>query len=257
MFAVDKYLTPFLNPLGFALAIGVLAFLLVLLHKRGIGLVLLAAMLLGLYTASTPFIAGWLSGILERQYPPVPLASAPNADVIIVLGGATGPAIPPRQDPDLNEHADRLMHAADLYKAGKAKFILASGGNWRHPSQTHSEADDMRDVLMRFGVPSGAILQEGESRTTEENASYSAPILRQQHWQTALLVTSGIHMPRAVSVFRHAGIDVTPSETDIIDAGSVDWQILDWMPSPSALDNTGEALRELFGAVYYRLRGWA
>ncbi|HTJ59076.1 MAG TPA: YdcF family protein [Devosiaceae bacterium] len=257
MFAIDKYLTPFLNPLGLGLALGVLAFLLVLFNKRRAGLTLLAITLIGLYGASTPFVAGWLSGMLERQYPPIPIAATPNADVIIVLGGATGPAIPPRQAPDLNEHADRLMHAADLYKAGKAKFILASGGNWRHPSQTHSEADDMRDVLMRFGVPASAILEEGKSRTTEENASFSAEILRQQHLQTALLVTSGIHMPRSVAVFRRYGVAVTPSETDIIDAGTVDWLVLDWMPAPAALDNTGQALREMFGALYYRLRGWS
>lgn len=256
MFAADKYLTPFLNPLGLALLLGLLAFLLVAFGRKRAGAALLLVMLLGLYAASTPFLAGWLSGLLERQYPPVAVADSPSADVIVLLGGATGAALPPRVDPDLNEHADRLMHAADLYKAGKAHFIIASGGNWRHPTLKHSEAEDMRDVLMRFGVPESAILMETRSRDTNENAVFSAELMRQQHWQTALLVTSGIHMPRSMAVFRHAGVTVTPSETDIIDAGTVDWLPLDWLPDPDALLHSGEALRELLGDLYYRLRGW-
>jgi uncharacterized SAM-binding protein YcdF (DUF218 family) len=177
--------------------------------------------------------------------------------VIILLGGATNPALPPRQDPDLNEHADRLMHAADLYKAGKARLIIASGGSWRYPSINRSEAEDMRDVLMRFGVPGDAILVEGKSRDTNENAAFSAELMRQQHLATALLVTSGAHMPRSMAVFRRAGINATASATDIIDAGSVDWPALDWLPSPVSLVQTSEALRELIGNVYYKLRGWA
>ncbi|MDB5561284.1 MAG: hypothetical protein JWN11_702 [Hyphomicrobiales bacterium] len=257
MFAADKYLTPFLNPLGLGLILGLLALLLVRFGRKRAGLGLLLVTLIGLYAASTPFVAGWLAGILERQYPPVAVVASPTADVIVLLGGATAGALPPRQDPDLNEHADRLMHAADLYKAGKSKFIIASGGNWRHPGSDHSEAQDMRDVLMRFGVPSEAILMEPNSRDTNENAAFSATLMQQQHFATALLVTSGTHMPRSMAVFRHAGLDVTASATDIIDAGTVDWLPLDWLPDPGALVHTSEALRELIGTAYYRLRGWA
>ena len=257
MFAFDKYLSPFLTPLGAVLILAILAALLMLFQRRRTGLALLIVTIAGLYTASTPLVAGWLSGLLEHQYPPQAMASTPSADVIVVLGGATGPAIPPRQDPDLNEHADRLMHAADLYQAGKAKFVLVSGGNWRHPSLSHSEADDMRDVLMRFGVPSAAILMEANSLDTGQNADFSAQLMRQQHLTTALLVTSGIHMPRAMASFRRAGVVVTASATDIVDAGSVDWLVLDWMPSPMALVHTGDAIHELAGMLYYKLRGWA
>jgi uncharacterized SAM-binding protein YcdF (DUF218 family) len=257
MFAFDKYVTPFLTPLGMSLVLLVLGLVLLAFGRRRWAGAVLLATLLGLYAASTPFVAGWLSGLLERQYPPVAMADTPDADVIVVLGGATGPALAPRQDPDLNEHADRLMHAADLYKAGKAKLVLASGGNWRHPSLNLSEATDMRDVLMRFGVPADAILMEKSSLDTGQNADFSARLMREHHLATALLVTSGIHMPRAMAAFRRAGVPVTASATDIVDAGTVDWLVLDWLPSPMALVHTGDALHELVGMLYYRLRGWA
>lgn len=257
MFAFDKLLSPFLTPLGMALMLGVLALLLILVGRRWAAAVLLFVALGGLYLASTPFVAGWLSSLLEYQYPPQTMAETPAADVILLLGGATDPALPPRQDPELNGHANRLMHAADLYKAGKAKWIIASGGSWLYPSLQRPEAADMKDVLMRFGVPEQAILVEAESEDTAQNASLSAALMKQRNLTTALLVTSGIHMPRAMSTFRRAGISVTASSTDIVAAASPDWPALSWLPSPLALVHTGEAVHELAGIFYYGLRGWS
>jgi uncharacterized SAM-binding protein YcdF (DUF218 family) len=219
--------------------------------------VLLFLALGGLYLASTPFIASQLSSLLEHQYPPRAMTATPSADVIVVLGGATEPALPPRQDPELNGRADRLMHAADLYKAGKAKWVIASGGSWLYPSSHRPEAADMKDILMRFGVPDAAILSEAESEDTGQNASLSGALMQQHNLATALLVTSGVHMPRAMATFSRAGISVTASSTDIVDVTSPDWPALTWLPSPTALVETGEALHELAGMLYYRLRGWA
>ena len=257
MFAFDKYLSPFLTPIGGGLVLAVIALILLLAGRRRSSALLLALTIFGLYVTSTPFLAGWLSGVLERQYPPLAMSATPIADVIIALGGATEPAVPPRQDPELNSHGDRLMHAADLYKAGKAKSHPRLRRQLAPPLFDHAEADDMREVLMRFGVPSDAILMEGKSLDTNQNAEFSAAVMRDHNLKSALLVTSGIHMPRAMATFRQAGVDVTASATDIVDAGSVDWLVLDWMPSPMAMVHTGDALHELAGFLYYRLRGRA
>ena len=257
MFAFDKYLTPFLTPLGSALLLVALVLLLMLIGRQRLAFVLLAIMFLGLYLASTPFVSTRLSGVLELQYPPLAMAAMPTADAIIVLGGATDPALPPRQAPDLKDSADRLMLGADLYKAGKASLIIASGGSWLYPSLNRPEAADMRDGMMRFGVPGEAILMEDKSEDTGQNAALSAALMQQKGLKTALLVTSGIHMPRAMATFRRAGVAVTAASTDIIDVESPDWAILRWLPSPTALVHTGEALHELAGLLYYRLRGWA
>ena len=256
MFAFDKYLTPFLTPLGCALVLALLVLILMIFGRRRSAFVLLLVTAAGLYLASTPYAAKSLSAQLERQFPPLPVLSSPSADAIVLLGGATEPALPPRQDPELNDHADRIMHAADLYKAGKAQYIVVSGGSWLYPSLNRPEAADMRDVLMRFGVPAAAILLEDKSEDTGQNASLSAAVMQQHHLVTALLVTSGIHMPRAMATFQHAGVSVTASSTDIVAADSPDWPVLGWLPSPKALVETGDALHELAGLIYDRLRGW-
>ena len=93
-------------------------------------------------------------GALEAQYPAVSVEASPSADIAIVLGGATrGPAAP-RPGPDLGEAADRVLFAADLYKAGKVKYLLVSGDN-RRPD--YDEPTAMRAGLIARGVPEKAI----------------------------------------------------------------------------------------------------
>lgn len=256
MFGLDKLLSPFLTPLGGSLVLLALTLALLALRRVRAATGLLLVVLVGLYAASTPFVADHLSGVLERQYPPRPIASVPSADVIVLLGGAVDPMLPPRQAPDLNEHADRIMLAADLYRAGKAQVIIASGGNWRYPSLSETEASGMRDVLVRFGVPLAAVVLEDGAADTAGNARLSGAVMAQHGWHTALLVTSALHMPRALATFRRAGLDVIPVTTDVNDAPSPDWPVLALLPKPAALVHTGDAVHELIGMAYYRLRGW-
>jgi uncharacterized SAM-binding protein YcdF (DUF218 family) len=257
MFVVDKLLSPFLSPLGLVLLLIALGWLLVAFGRRRSGLLAVAIACIGLYAASTDFVAQRLSGLLERQYPPMPVTSLPSADVIILLGGMTEPALPPRQAPDLNQHADRAVLAADLYKAGKAPLIIATGGNWPYGPGVESEAADMAAILTRLGVPQSAILLEDQALDTAGNAAYSARIMAAHHLATALLVTSGIHMPRAVAAFRTAGISVTPAVADIVDVRTLRFAFRYFQPRPEALTETSEALHELIGMLYYRLSGRA
>lgn len=123
------------------------------------------------------------------------------ADVIVVLGaglsrdGRPGYAL-----------VRRSRYAAELWQQGYADTILCTGGI--APDQTRSEADACRDVLMWRGVPASAILLEEQSRSTEENALYSRPILEANGWETVLLVSDGYHLFRAEILFRTRGIPV-------------------------------------------------
>lgn len=69
-----------------------------------------------------------------------------------MLGGVVGLALPLRRYVDLNHAADRLLHAARLYKAGKAPIIIASGGGqlpWL--GDNTPEAESMFAFLTEWG----------------------------------------------------------------------------------------------------------
>lgn len=126
---------------------------------------------------------------------------ARQADVIIVLGA--GLRRDGRPDRALTR---RVMQAAELWHEGVAPMIICTGG-WSEYGQ-RPEAEGCRDVLLEEGVAANAIVLEDDSRSTEENAINSHALMLENNWQTAVLVTDGFHLMRAVWIFADEGINV-------------------------------------------------
>ena len=118
------------------------------------------------------------------------------------------------------------------------------------------EAVVIANFLRKYGVDERAILIEGRSRNTHENAVEAGRILKDLGTPPVLLVTSAAHMPRAVASFRKAGIDVIPSPTDYHTSNEVEINILEILPSASALNASSEAIREWAGYGVYWWRDW-
>ena len=115
----------------------------------------------------------------------------------------------------------------------------------------------MADLLVEWGVPRAAILEEGKARTTAENAVEIVKLLRARGIKRVLLVTSSLHMRRALASFRAEGLDAIPSPCDALVAPAGARTVLDWIPRPSALEQTHVALWEYLGLAYYRVTGRA
>lgn len=109
---------------------------------------------------------------------------AVKADILIVPGGAGG---------------ERARWAAQLYKQGLAPRILLTGAGDHHWHRT---------ILVAAGVPREVILIESRSKTTRENAEFSATLLREQGIRSAIMATSWYHSRRALAAFRHFVPDV-------------------------------------------------
>ncbi len=104
------------------------------------------------------------------------------SDAIVLLG-------------DDNYNADRATHAAELFKAGWAPRIVASG-RYLRPYATIAELEE-HDLESR-GVPKNAIVRcEHRSDDTRTEAGALAATLAQHNWKRILLVTSNYHTRRA------------------------------------------------------------
>jgi len=111
-------------------------------------------------------------------------------------------------------------------------------------------------MLLELGVPADAIRLETGSYDTHSNCTGSKPILDELGASDVLLVTSAIHMRRALATCRTAGIRARPAATDFwIDARGTRTGI-DWAPTALGLHYTHAALRERFGYRIYRWRRW-
>lgn len=127
--------------------------------------------------------------------------SSPTHDVILVLGAALRP------DGGASPALERRMgHGIRLYREGRARRLLVSGGAVAH---VIPEASVMREMALQAGIPDTAVVVEDKAANTFENAVFSGLIMERNGWTRALLVTDSFHMPRALLVFRVLGISVT------------------------------------------------
>ena len=159
--------------------------------KRGLLLLSIAALLYFILFMAAIHHAGTIDSAVE-------------SDVIIVLGaglrsdGSPGPAL-----------IRRSLQGARLWQQGLAPLLLCSGG--KADTYPRSEAAACREALLGQGVPSGAILLEEQSRSTEENALYSRRILQDENLESVILVSDSYHMLRAGWLFGRVGIATSAS----------------------------------------------
>jgi uncharacterized SAM-binding protein YcdF (DUF218 family) len=202
-----------------------------------------------LWLAATPLVAASLAGALERQHPPVRPDAAQRADAILILGGAL--ARSGSAQINMGAAADRIWHAAALYRAGKAGWVIVAAGGRAIAEDGRVEADAIGEMLATLGVPAAAIRTERASRNTQENAQLVRPLVVQLQVRRVLLVTSAVHMPRALKTFRQVSpdIDWIPAATDAeVSARDVSL-LIDLFPSAAALERTTRAIKEYAGLL--------
>ncbi len=120
----SKLVPTLVYPLGLASLLILLG--LFLTRRPGLQRAVLVLALVLLWIGGNRWVALGLARSLEQQFPaPEPI---PQAEVAVVLGGGTETAELPRKMVDVNSAGDRLLEAASLYREGKVRRILVSGG---------------------------------------------------------------------------------------------------------------------------------
>lgn len=253
----DKLLPLLIYPLGLGIVLTLLALLLSLARRRTYLRMALAAGIVVLWVGSTPLFAGLVTAPLEDSFPSAPISSAVAVDAIVVLGGGITATAVPEADPGVGGGADRLVQALLLWRAGKAKTIIVSGGNLPWSRSARSEAEVAADLLQRLGVPPDAIIVDSKARNTRENAVETRAIWDQHGFRSGILVTSAFHMPRAFASFRRVGLELTPWPSGYLVARPLMNSAFDFLPDAGALGLATTGIKEWMGLWVYRWRGWA
>lgn len=157
-----------------------------------------AAGLVWLWLFSTNFMSGLLGRSLEICYPRGDASEFPTADLIVILGGGMGVNTNDNLHAEMSAGADRVWRGAELYKAGKAPRIYATG---------FFVEQSTGKLLEDFGVPREVVVFDSSPQNTEEEGVKVKEFLDQQQFACKpriLLVTSAWHMRRAELMFRHA-----------------------------------------------------
>lgn len=205
-----------------------------------------------LYLFSTPYIANRL--MLEVETVPALSATAittNDAQAILVLGGGRYDDAPEYFGDTINGLLlERLRYAAFLSRKTGLPVIPCGGSGLINGVPEAVLAQ--KTLQEEFNVPVMAI--EEKSRTTWENATMTAALLRQLGIGKVFLVTHAMHMPRAVEMFRRAEVEVIAAPTGFYHRDDSRSPFTDWLPSPKAMQFNYFALHELLGAAWYSLR---
>jgi uncharacterized SAM-binding protein YcdF (DUF218 family) len=165
--------------------------------------------------------SGWVPSLLLGSLQSTSTGENPawgERNVIIVLGDGTV-RLPGRSivKPSALSYS-RILEAVRLYTLAKKRNhqcnILISGGD---ASGTGiAEAEAYRTVMTQLGVTDSDIILERRSMNTFQNAEFTESILHEQQFDKLFLVTSGLHLRRALLYFGHFNIHPTPSPADYV-----------------------------------------
>jgi uncharacterized SAM-binding protein YcdF (DUF218 family) len=254
-FLLGKLIFLVLRPSNLLLLLALAGVVGLALHRRwATPLVGLAVVLMTVCTLLP--VAALVTVPLEDRFPQPP-GYPPAVDGIVVLGGGVdGNISAARGQPSFRESMERFAAIPELARHYPGARVVFTGGvSWTAGSDDYGEAKVVARFLVQQGVPEGRVILEDRARSTRENALLSMPLARPRAGERWLLVTSAMHMPRAMGVFRSAGWPpLEPWPVDYRTTGRLE---LAGEPSMGArLADLDQAAYEWYGLIYYRFLGY-
>ena len=219
-------------------------------RRRRIGFLFVFIGIGTLVVLATPAVSNWIEAPIERLYPPLaPDVLIPKSSAIVVLGGGSERGARDYGGETVNAITLVRLRSAARLAARTGLPVLVTGG--RPIGAVHSEAELMAATL-KDDFRTGVRWIESTSRDTEDNARFSAPLLRAAGITTILLVTDVNHMPRARADFIDQGLAVIPTPTEYY--ASTPLNYFSWLPNAGSLRRSAIAVHEWVGMIWRRVR---
>jgi uncharacterized SAM-binding protein YcdF (DUF218 family) len=196
----------------------------------------------------------WIVLPLEDRFAR-PAPAPEHVTGVIVLGGAVDQVLTEAHDiPALNGAAERMTEMLILARRYPEARLVFTGGQGTFVPGALTEAEVARRLWTEMGMPADRVTYEDRSRNTWENAVLTKALVDPKPGETWLLVTSAMHMPRAIGCFRAAGwTGVLPWPVNYTTGGSPRaWYDA---PFPTRLNQFEAGLREWVGLLAYWLLG--
>jgi len=199
------------------------------------------------YTPLSSFLLSKIEDFIKQSRYPIQQLTG-----IIVLGGSFSHELKSKERNEvlLNDSAERLTKALEIYKKNPKVLILFSGYSNKLKPTGWNESDMAKKFFLDQGVRFENLMFENQSRNTFENIKYSKDIIS-KYKGTWGLITSANHMPRSYYTFKRQGLILEPIIVDYktgtspafwinfdIEKGLVNWKLI---------------LHEIVGISYYKI----
>ena len=106
----------------------------------------------------------------------------------------------------------RLDTGLELFREGKGRWFLVSGDN---RAVNYNEPQAMRRWLLKRGVPADLVVSDFGGRRTYDSLKRAQAVFGVTR---LIVVTSDFHLPRALFLARHLGLDAygVPASTEVV-----------------------------------------
>lgn len=247
-YSLSKVINFFLDP-SFCLFLMVLFLVQKLIKKKPIEK--LVWIILGYcFLVMSPLVY-WPISLLEKAYPVPTTITAEN--VMVLGGGVTNLEV---------KNGTYLMHglafsrpfsAICLSRKYPIKKLIISGSNPDIPAEgLLNEAETITRMARELGIAPENIYQSAPSLNTHQEAQNIKEYVEKNQIKQLVLVTSALHMPRSVAVFKKLGIEVIPYPVGhILNATKGPWDY--------GLDHFGywhQVIHEVVGLIAYKILGY-
>lgn len=210
-------------------------------------------LLLCFWLVSSPLGANLMLGWMEAPYRRAETCTGfgDGEPVVILAGGKKGVQQSVDEYAALNEASlARTLEGFRLWQRGEpSRLVFVSGG----VQGDVGEADLIGALLRQLGVPSESLVIENRARSTFENMERLVPLLRQREVGKFYLVTSAVHMRRAMAMFAVMGMEICPWPVD------QKWLWPEpaglWIPSVRPLAKSTAVFHEVLGLIWYGAGG--
>ena len=202
-----------------------------------------------LYIISTPIFSNNFFKLVEGSEYRKPLSAIDSADAIVVLSGML----------EINEvgvstyiewgDPDRFFGGIALFKAGKAKKLVFTGGKMPWDKAKKTEGEVLKEYAISNGVPSEKIFVTKDVENTAEEAVAVKELISPS--KRIILVTSAYHIYRAKMLLEEKGFNVIPYKVDYKVIRNKEIEIMDFLPDAVSLKLTESGVRELIGRIFY------
>ena len=249
-----------LNPAALALIIIAIAWLASLFGAWKFMRRLLFLAMVGLGLIFVGPLPAMLSQPLAERFPPFNAATAPEPELIIVLGGMTR-AVPYSEPgglhPSFTARSERFLMGLQLARQYPSALLVFTGWSGAAAGPEGAEARRLADLAVALGIPSSQVIAEPLAQTTGMHPGEIEALLSlgEQPANQAIIVTSAVHMPRAMGVFRAEGwsnLTSAPADYPFPPGASAFTRA---NPAGKKIAVVQDALNEWLGLINYRLRG--
>lgn len=253
MFTISKLFWWLFQPSNLLLLLLVAGAALLWSRHRNLGRRLVAAAAaIAVIIAVVPLDA-WMIRSLENRFPAVE-ALPERVTGIITLGGAVDQAVTAaRGQISLKRYVERLTVFVALAHRYPEARLAYTGGSASLFRPDLKEVPVARRFFAEMGLDPVRVAFEDRARNTHENAVFAHALLRPGPGETWVLITSAMHMPRAVGAFRKAGWHVLPYPVDYVTAGRGGFSLR--LSLSTGLAGLSAAVKEWTGLVAYYLLG--